>query len=123
MKRILLVEDDPQVRAMLADTLKGARFKVETAENGREALVRFEDGFDLVITDILMPEGEGLSLITELKKRSPGTPVAAISGGGKHLTPGCNLELAGMFGADACFEKPVELDAFLKKIKTLLGRE
>lgn len=122
MPVILIVEDEPQIRAMLAETLHQEGYATRVAAHGEEALVMSrEQAPDLVITDILMPGKEGLSLIKELRRERPALPIIAISGGAAMLTPGCNLELARMFGAAYTFEKPLDIEALLAAIAGCLG--
>lgn len=122
MPRILIVEDDAQIRVMLEETLQQEGYETRVAHNGAEALASYLDArADLVVTDILMPEKEGLSLITELRNLDPAAKIIAISGGAPQLSSGCNLELARMFGAQRSFQKPLDIDALLQAIKTLLS--
>ncbi len=118
MPRILVVEDDTQIRSMLVETLTLEGYEACSAANGVEALSMYrERSIDLVITDILMPEKEGLSLIKELHALNPKVKVLAISGGAPRLSPECNLELARMFGAVKTFAKPLDIDAMLRAIQ------
>ncbi len=122
MTKILIVEDDPQIRSMLEETLKLEGFETAVAENGNDALEKYGSvAPDLIITDILMPEKEGLGLITELKKTKDDVKIIAISGGAPSISPGCNLELAQMFGAHKTFQKPLDIDALLDTIRELVG--
>lgn len=121
MPKILIVEDDPQIREMLTETLQIEGYEAFSAANGMLALEEYgKRVFDLVITDILMPEKEGLGLITELKKLNPDVKIVAISGGAPSISPGCNLELAEMFGAVKTFQKPLDIDALLKTVQQLI---
>lgn len=120
-KSVLIVEDDAQIRAMLKETLDLEGYATQTAANGAEALAAYEKApADLVITDIIMPEKEGLGLITDLKRLNPKVRIVAISGGAKDLEAGCNLELAGMFGAAKTFRKPLDLDKLLECLGEML---
>ncbi len=84
MARILIVDDEEYVLDLLQDVLEEAGHTVEMARDGVEAIAAFtRRPSDLVITDILMPNRGGLSLIKDLRKQNPGVPVIAISGGGK----------------------------------------
>ncbi len=122
MPKILIVEDDPQIRSMLDESLKLEGFETAVAENGLDALEQYGSvAPDLIITDILMPEKEGLGLITELRKQTPDIKIIAISGGAPSISPGCNLELAQMFGAHKTFQKPLDIDALIETIRELLG--
>lgn len=118
---ILIVEDDPHVRAMLLESLSGEGFLTVSACNGKEGLERFHaGGVEVVVTDILMPEMEGLQFIKTLRGLAPELPIIAISGGAVHLSPGCNLELASMFGASRAMEKPLNIDELVIAIKDCL---
>jgi len=106
---------------MLQETLQQEGFDVVVAEHGQEALEYCRSNVvDLVITDILMPQKEGLSLITALRKKDPAAKIIAISGGATKISPGCNLELARMFGAQHTFQKPLDIDVLLQTIREML---
>lgn len=79
---ILVVDDEPQVADTLRDLLEYEGFKVETAENGRQALDRLTSGhrFDLVITDMKMPEMDGLELLKRIQKLRKNLPVIVLTG-------------------------------------------
>ena len=83
MKRILVVDDEAQIRTMLTQMLEQEGYEVQTAENGEDGfnLVR-KQVFDLVITDMIMPVKDGLKFIMELIKDYPELKILAISGGG-----------------------------------------
>lgn len=121
MATILIVEDDAQVREMLSETLQEEGYDILEAVDGVDGLEQCETHSpDLVITDIMMPRKEGLSLITELRRKRPETSVIAISGGAPDLKAGCNLELAKLFGAQCVFQKPLDIDALLATIAAML---
>ena len=106
MIRILLVDDDQSFRPMLAETLSRLGHHVVTATNGDEALELFrEDAIDLVITDLIMPEREGLDVIRTLRRRSPNVKIIAMSGGGR-ASPVTYLEIAKRLGAATVLAKP-----------------
>jgi CheY-like chemotaxis protein len=106
MIRILLVDDDQSFRPMLAETLSRLGHHVVTATNGDEALVLFrEDAIDLVITDLIMPEREGLDVIRTLRRRAPNVKIIAMSGGGR-TSPVTYLEIAKRLGAATVLAKP-----------------
>ncbi len=82
-KKILLAEDGPDVRAVLAFALRHAGHVVTLAENGKQALkLCSANTYELIITDILMPKQDGFKIICKLKKKQRDIPVIAISGGG-----------------------------------------
>ena len=81
MARILLVEDDEAVRGILAKTLVAAGYEVEEAANGEVALAAYRrQASDVVITDLVMPEKNGLEMIMELRRLDPAVKIIAMSG-------------------------------------------
>jgi CheY-like chemotaxis protein len=81
MRRILIIDDQAQVRTAVSLALRAKGFEVETAENGHAGLRAFKaSAFDLVIADIFMPEMDGVKLIKTLRERNPRLPVIAVSG-------------------------------------------
>lgn len=122
MKHILIIEDDAYVQRMLTQTLERAGYTIFTANDGAEGLAQFRrQPADLVITDIVMPEKEGLETIMELHQEYPDTPIIAISGGG-HNRPDPYLDLAERLGAQFSFKKPIERDKLLVAVEKLLGK-
>lgn len=104
---ILVADDEDSIRSLLEHFLKGAGHKVIVVSNAREACeVMTKHMFDLVITDVLMPEGDGLDLITELKKTQPRARILAMSGGGRYLEGSDYLKLAKGLGAHSAMMKP-----------------
>jgi DNA-binding NtrC family response regulator len=115
MVRLLLIDDDPQLRRTLAIVLADAGHAVSTAENGRDGLRALRDGaFDLVITDIIMPEMEGMETIRELRHRMPDLKIIAISGG--WATSKSYLDMAEGLGAHYTLAKPFEAQELLDLI-------
>src|SRR5208282_4812875 len=103
---ILVVDDDDLMRSALHTTLSDAGYAVVGAADGRSAIKAFDHvAFDLVVTDLIMPETDGLELIAFLKKRHPSIPVVAISGGGL-MRADYNLKFARALGAKAILLKP-----------------
>lgn len=120
MRRILVIDDEPYILLMLKEMLEKAGYEVDLASNGREGMALFEkDSADLVITDIFMPDKEGLEVILELKKRRPELKIIAMSGGGRTF-PGSYLETAKHFGADIIFQKPFKQKDLISAVKELL---
>ncbi|MCK5685925.1 response regulator [bacterium] len=119
-KRILIIDDERQVRVILKKMLGDKEFDITTASDGNEGMILFnENPFDLVITDIIMPEKEGIEVINELRANYPDVPIIAISGGGQNA-PGHYLEVAKILGANAIFEKPIERKKILNAVKKSL---
>jgi len=123
MPVILLIEDDNELREMLKIALMRKDNIVIEAVNGREALIHFKPGVtDLVITDLIMPEEDGLKVIMKIRQMKPGIKVIAISGGGK-AGPGSYLKLAKALGADFTYSKPFSVNDLIAKIEDLLKIE
>ena len=120
MGRILIVEDDKSVRELLHEILKRAGHEVMAAGNGKEAIALHRDSpADLIITNILMPEKEGLETIQEMRREDPEIKIIAISGGGQ-IGPADYLEVARRFGAMRTFSKPFDRKELLRAVSDLL---
>jgi CheY-like chemotaxis protein len=123
MPGILIVEDDKNLREMLKTSLSRRKYTVIEADNGKEAIVHFKPSItDLVVTDILMPEEDGLKVIMKLREIKPSIKIIAISGGGK-AGPGSYLNLAKVLGANAVFSKPFSIRDLITKIEELVPNE
>ena len=120
MARILVIDDDATIRLSLKLALEDADHQVEEAANGLEGIDRFRvNPSDLVITDIFMPEKEGMELIDEIKRDHPETKIIAISGGGR-MNPDDYLTIARRLGADRTLLKPFDIDLLLDTVDGLL---
>ncbi len=109
--RVLVIEDDPEVRFLLAEMLDVLGHESATADDGIAGLEAYRAGeFDAVITDMLMPQQEGLETIGELRRIDPDVRVIAISGGGRIQGPEEVLIQASNLGAQATLGKPFRLD-------------
>ena len=122
LKKILLVDDDPLVRASLADVLSENGYEVSEADNGSGGLAALErDSFDCVVLDILMPEREGLETIRAIRKKWAALPVLAISGGDR--TGWCDhLRMAAAFGANDTMAKPFVSSDLVSRVARLVDR-
>lgn len=121
MSKILVIDDDRHIRALLRKALESGGFEVVEARNGMDGVRLFRsDSADLVITDILMPEMEGIQCIQELRQVDPAVPIIAISGGST-LLPMDVLEMARRLGADRVFSKPFDLDKLLAGVREELA--
>jgi DNA-binding response OmpR family regulator len=119
--RILVIDDDPVVRGMLVDMLQREGYEVDEAEDGRVGMRRFrEHPSALVITDVLMPEQEGLETLMQLRHSGEPVKVMAISGGGR-IGPDTLLNAARTLGADAILAKPFGREELLEKVSALLS--
>jgi two-component system, cell cycle sensor histidine kinase and response regulator CckA len=115
--RVLLVEDDAEIRRLLRDALQAAGLEVEEAGNGMEALVKLEQReFAVMVTDLVMPEREGLETIQQVKNRFPRLPVIAMSG----AFAGQFLPLAKKFGADGVIAKPLSGEELVREVRRFL---
>lgn len=120
MANILLIDDDELLRDTVLQMLEMDGHRVTEAASGEAGLRAYGQGqgFDLVITDILMPGLDGTRVIVELRQRSPHLPIIAISGGRRMLSPQFNLATAAVAGATLQLAKPFgrqELQAALAK--------
>ncbi len=120
MARILVIDDDDQIRAMLQQRLEREGHKVVSAGDGKLGMKLFrEEPAELVITDIIMPEKEGIETIMELRRDFPEVKIIAISGGGK-VSPDEYLHIAEKFGAHRTLAKPFGREELLKAVQELL---
>lgn len=123
MTKILLIDDEFQIRELLKRYLIRAGYEVWEAGNGEEGIRCFRDQApDLVITDLIMPEKDGLECILTFKKIAPDTKIIAMSGGGLGKPEGY-LSLAQKMGASRVFTKPFELKEILNAVRELVGGE
>lgn len=121
MARILVVDDVELERFVVRKYLESAGHEVTEAENGVEAIAaQNADPFDLIITDIVMPEKEGVETIIELKRAYPTLRIIAISSGGAGKNTDY-LKLAEHYGADKVLPKPVSKDAMLEQVNACLA--
>jgi CheY-like chemotaxis protein len=124
VKKVLIIEDDEFVQKMLKQTFERAGYEVALASNGAAGVKLYDsklsllEPFDVVITDLIMPEMEGIETITKLRKSNPNVKIIAISGGGRNK-PEDYLHLAQKLGAVYTFTKPVDRDALLQKVSEL----
>jgi DNA-binding response OmpR family regulator len=118
--RILIIDDEDQPRRMLQQVLIRAGYEVVEARDGNQGLQLFRvSQTDLIITDILMPEKEGLETIIDLRREFPAVKIIAVSGGGR--TGNLNfLEVAKRLGAQRTLQKPFELQEMLAAVRDLL---
>jgi CheY-like chemotaxis protein len=121
MARILLMDDSDEIRALAARVLRSDGHTVAEAGNGKEGLrLLREVGADLVITDIVMPEREGLETISEIRRTRPDLPIIAMSGGGAG-TAGDYLSIAKALGARRVLEKPFGVAQLIALVREVLG--
>jgi CheY-like chemotaxis protein len=120
MARILVIDDDEQVLDMLYESLTREGYDVLRASNGEQGLRLYREGsVDLIITDLIMPEKEGIETIIELRQDFPDVKIIAISGGGRTGTKDY-LHMAKIFGVQRTFTKPVAREQLLDSIRELI---
>jgi len=120
MRKILIIDDEEQMRNLLCRAMKYGGFEADAAADGRKGLRLFEENsYDLVITDLIMPEQEGMETITFLRRKYPDIKIIAISGGGR-IGPETYLPAAKELGADEVFAKPFPIDDLINAVKRLL---
>jgi len=118
--KILVIDDDASVRKFIATTLKKENHTVIEAENGVEGLdkLQHEKDVSIVITDLIMPEKEGIETIMDVRRFNPSMKILAISGGGK-ASPENFLLLADAVGANATLKKPFSGQELLMSLRML----
>jgi two-component system response regulator (stage 0 sporulation protein F) len=115
MATILVIDDQAPIRALLRVALEGAGHEVLEASNGRLGLELYrEKSADLVITDIVMPEMDGLEMILELTRNFLNVKVIAMSGG---LESEGQLRVAKLLGARQTFRKPLDMEELLSAVR------
>lgn len=118
-QRVLIVDDNPDIREFIEDLLDAAGYEAVTASNGDEALALLrERRADIVVTDLFMPERDGLETIDALRREFPDVGVVAISG--DRQTPGGitqYLAVAQVAGADRTLRKPFTAEALLEAVR------
>ena len=121
MKRILLVDDDDLSRGAVHKMLERSGYMVHSTSTGQEALAHFRrEAPDLVITDLIMPEVDGLEVIQELRRNDPGVRILAISGGGR-VDAEEYLSVARKFGASQVLSKPFTGQELKQAVESALG--
>lgn len=118
---ILVVDDEEQIRRMLREMLEREGFRVEEAPDGKFAAARYREApSDLIITDLIMPEQEGLGLIVELRKDFPDLKIIAMSGGGR-IRAEEYLPIASKLGAFRTLRKPFSRQDLLAVVREALA--
>jgi two-component system response regulator (stage 0 sporulation protein F) len=115
MASILIIDDEEIIRALLRSVLEAAGYEVTEAANGRIGLELYrQNPRDLVITDILMPELNGLDMLLELTREFLRAKVIAISGAGEEKNV---LDVAKLLGARQTFQKPFSVSKLLGAVR------
>ena len=120
MRKILIIDDEPHILLMLKKMLEKSGFEVDLAANGNEGISLFKKSkAELVITDIIMPEKEGLETIREMRRIKPDLKIIAMSGGGK-VSAENYLEIAKIFGASKVISKPFTKQEMISAVNELM---
>lgn len=122
MARMIVIDDEPDLRNLLRLILESHGHQVEEAGDGREALsILRSRRFDVVITDVLMPEEDGVSVMKKIPMLQPNAKVLAISGGGPTMPADWSLKMMSMFGVDAALHKPFDEEDLIETVDGLLA--
>ena len=120
MARILIIDDEPQIRSMLKLMLEREDYEVVEAPDGVEGIkVYRQNPADLIITDLIMPNKDGIGMIIDLKKEFPNVNIIAMSGGGLNKPDGY-LKGAKKLGAACTLTKPIDREEMLRAVKDIL---
>ncbi|MEN8157201.1 MAG: response regulator [Bacteroidota bacterium] len=120
MQKILIIDDESNILMMLKKMLEQSGYEIELAANGVEGIEMFKKSrADLVITDIIMPEKEGLETIREMRRIKSDLKIIAMSGGGK-VSADSYLEIARIFGASKIISKPFTKQEMVLAVDELL---
>src|ERR1700722_18985692 len=118
---ILIIDSDAETRKICEEFLSSRKTTTVTTCDSRAAMDEFcRHTPDIVLTELVMPEKDGIELLREIKRNSPQTKVIAMSGGGDLLTTEFVLYLASRLGADGTVAKPVDAGLLLEAVKTAL---
>jgi len=122
MAHILLVEDSPEVSMSVREILESAGHTIEDAASGKQALdVLAGAKFDVIVSDIWMPEMDGIALLKEIRGAGNEIPVVVISGGAPNAPLTYTAPLASTFGANIVIYKPFEKDELLNAVNSALS--
>ncbi len=120
MARILIIDDEPQIRSMLTLMLEREGYEVVEAPDGVEGIkVYRQNPADLIITDLIMPNKDGIGMIIDLKKEFPDVKIIAMSGGGLNKPDGY-LKGAKKLGAACTLTKPIDREKMLEAVRDIL---
>lgn len=119
---ILVADDEDGIRSLLEHWLSEAGHNVQSVDCGQQAMrLLQQESFDVVITDVVMPDGDGFELIPAIRKIQPNARILAISGGGRYIPGGDCLSLARGLGAHASVIKPFDCAEVLRGVANALG--
>ena len=120
MARILIIDDEPQIRSMLTLMLEREGYEVVEASDGVAGIKIYrQNPADLIITDLIMPNKDGIGMIIDLKKEFPDVKIIAMSGGGLNKPDGY-LKGAKKLGASCTLTKPIDREEMLRAVRDIL---
>ena len=120
MERILIIDDEQQIRSMLRLMLERDGYEVVEAPDGIEGIKAYrQKPADLIITDLIMPNKDGIGMIIELQKEFPDVKIIAMSGGGLNKPEGY-LKGAKKLGAACTLTKPIDREKMLRAVKNII---
>ena len=126
LARVLVIDDNNDMLDMIKTVLVGGGYEVTVATDGGKGLeAQRQHASDLAITDIFMPQQDGIETIGLLKKEFPNIPIIAMSGGAKFVTRQTSVDYlatAAKFGADRVLRKPFDIDELLLAVQELLAK-
>ncbi|MFP4003826.1 MAG: response regulator [Alphaproteobacteria bacterium] len=121
MPVVLIVDDDEYIRDLWAEALSEEGFEVRAAPSGVQGVeIAKAERIDVIVTDILMPDKDGIETLLEIKSACPHTRILVVSGGGLLLSSSY-VRVAEKLGADASLQKPVDLERFCNVVAELAG--
>lgn len=122
MAKIIVIEDEADLRGLLRIMLEAQGHEVDEANNGSEALSEMgRKRYDLVITDVLMPEQDGVAMMKQVPELQPQAKVLAISGGGPTVPADWSLKMMMLFGVNAALHKPFDESDLIDTVDKLLA--
>ena len=124
MARILIIEDEDEIRGLCKRILEHSGHEVTEASDGNSGMSLYREHLhDIIITDIIMPEKEGIEMIMELRRDFPEVKIIAISGGGHAMTGPACLQLAKRLGAVTTLAKPFSRQELLDAVDEALASD
>ncbi len=122
MANILVIDDEEDIRSILKEILELEGHSITTSENGKNINNNELPNFDLVITDIYMPDQDGIQIIMNVKRIVPDMKIIAISGGAFFGVDN-TLKTAQLLGARYTINKPFDIDDVVQKVNTLVSAD
>jgi CheY-like chemotaxis protein len=118
-KLVLVIDDDPDVARAIKQVIETGGHQVRCAFTGQKAIEAMRTArFDVIVTDVFMPECDGIEIVVAARRQNPAATIIAISGGGTYMTTGDALKVSRALGATHCLHKPFTAPQLLE----LIGR-